>query len=230
MNFLFLIPARGGSKGIPRKNIKLLNNRPLILYSIDIARFFADDKNICVSTDDDEIINIVKAYGLSVPFLRPAELATDYASGNDVIMHALNYYENNGLFFDAIVELQPTSPLRQVSDVKNAIDLFDKSLDMVVSVKETASNPYYVLFEENNEGYLEQSKKGDFVRRQDCPKVYELNGAVYVINTESIKKTKINNFRKIKKSVMSELNSIDLDTVFDWQIAEFLISKSKNIV
>lgn len=190
MNFLFLIPARGGSKGIPRKNIKLLNNRPLILYSIDIARFFADDKNICVSTDDDEIINIVKAYGLSVPFLRPAELATDYASGNDVIMHALNYYENNGLFFDAIVELQPTSPLRQVSDVKNAIDLFDKSLDMVVSVKETASNPYYVLFEENNEGYLEQSKKGDFVRRQDCPKVYELNGAVYVINTESIKKRK----------------------------------------
>jgi CMP-N,N'-diacetyllegionaminic acid synthase len=225
MNFLFFIPARGGSKGIPRKNIKLLNNKPLILYSIEVARAFADDCNICVSSDDDEIINIVEMCGLKVPFKRPKELATDHASGNDVIIHALNYYENIGVIFDAIVELQPTSPLRQIQDVKNAIDIFDKTIDMVVSVKETSANPYYVLFEENSKGYLEKSKNGDFVRRQDCPIVYELNGAVYVINTESLKRSKIKDFKKVKKSVMSDLNSVDLDKPSDWEYAEYLISK-----
>jgi len=227
MNFLFLIPARGGSKGIPRKNIKLLDNKPLVFYSIDIARSLANDKNICVSSDDDEIINLVEDYGLKVPFKRPDELATDYASGNDVIMHAIRYYEEKGVIYDAVVELQPTSPLRQIQDVKNAIDLFDESLDMIVSVKETDSNPYYVLFEENPDGFLEKSKKGDFIRRQDCPKVYELNGAVYVFNVKSLKKMEIKNFKKIKKSVMDEVSSVDLDTPTDWEYAEYLISKSK---
>lgn len=226
MKYLFLIPARGGSKGIPRKNIKLLGNKPLIYYAIDIARNFVSDNNICVSSDDEEIINLVEQYGLKVPFKRPYELATDTASGNDVINHAISYYNREGVNFDVVVELQPTSPFRKTSDVKNALDLFDNTLDMVVSVKETASNPYYVLFEENSKGFLEKSKKGNFTRRQDCPKVYELNGAVYVMNVKSLEKMEIKDFTKIVKSVMDEENSIDLDSPSDWEYAEYLFSKS----
>ena len=93
MTPLIIIPARGGSKGIPHKNIKLLNGKPLICYSIDIARQYTTDENICVTTDDNEIISVVEQYGLKVPFVRPAELATDTASSNDVLVHALNFYE-----------------------------------------------------------------------------------------------------------------------------------------
>ena len=109
--FLYVIPARGGSKGIPHKNIKLLHGKPLIYYSIDIARSLTNDEHICVSTDDEEIIKVVSDYGLKVPFVRPRELANDTASTNDVLIHALKYYESIGKNYTAIVLLQPTSIL-----------------------------------------------------------------------------------------------------------------------
>jgi len=118
MNILYLIPARGGSKGIPHKNIKSLAGKPLIYYSIDVARELTTDDNICVSTDDNEIIKVVENYGLKVPFKRPDELATDNATTNDVILHAINFYESIGKQYDIIVLLQPTSPLRKSQHVK----------------------------------------------------------------------------------------------------------------
>lgn len=137
MKLLYLIPARGGSKGIPHKNIKQLSGKPLIAYSIDVARQLTDDCNICISTDDDEIIQVVTSYGLTVPFKRPDFLATDLAGTYEVILHAIGFYENLGISYDAVVLLQPTSPLRTAQQVMEAIGLYDKSVDAVVSVCES---------------------------------------------------------------------------------------------
>jgi CMP-N,N'-diacetyllegionaminic acid synthase len=228
LDTLFIIPARGGSKGIVGKNIKLLADKPLICHTIDIARQLATDDNICVSTDDEEIIKAVVNYGLNVPFKRPDFLATDTATTNDVLLHALSFYEEQGRQFEKLVLLQPTSPFRKAIHVQEALALFQPTLDMVVSVKETEANPYYVLFEENSIGYLEPSKKlaNEFLRRQDAPKVYEYNGAVYVINIAGFQKTKkLSSFSSIKKYEMDALHSLDLDTPLDWAYAEFLLEK-----
>jgi N-acylneuraminate cytidylyltransferase len=228
MNTLFIIPARGGSKGLPGKNIKPLNDVPLIFYSIDVARKFTNDSNICISTDDTKIKNLVeKGRNLKVPFIRPSELATDSAGTYEVLINALDFYEMQmKKNYDAIVLLQPTSPFRTKKDVENALHLFNPSQhDMVVSVVETKANPYFTLFVENDSGFLEQSKKSNYTRRQDCPKVYEYNGAVYVINVNSLKKMKINEFVRIQKSLMDKENSLDIDTPFDWEIAEYFAKK-----
>lgn len=225
MNILVIIPARGGSKGIPGKNIKLLGGKPLIYYAIDVARAIVDDTHICVSTDDDQVIRVVEQYGLSVPFIRPTELATDTAGSYGVLLHALSFYESKGEHFDAVVLLQVTSPFRTVNHVREALNLYNKDLDMVVSVKETDSNPYYLCFEEDTEGMLHISKgDGHYTRRQDCPPVYEYNGAIYIINPERMKAMPLNKFKKRVKYVMDREHSVDLDTMMDWMIAEYMIT------
>lgn len=230
MKSLVIIPARGGSKGIPGKNIKLLSNVPLIKYTLDAARAVFDDEDICVSTDSIEIKDIVERDGLKVPFLRPKALATDSATTYDVLLHAVNYYKNKGRFYDSIILLQPTSPFRNHNHLRSAIRIFEKEedMDMLVSVKLTNSNPYYVLFEENDKGFLEKSKKGDYSRRQDCPDVWEYNGAIYIINLDALMRGNFSTFKKIKKFVMDEISSLDIDTKVDWQIAEFIASKVLN--
>jgi CMP-N,N'-diacetyllegionaminic acid synthase len=228
MNTIFLIPARGGSKGVPGKNIKPLCRIPLVYFSIDMAREFAKDDDICLSTDDNNIIQMVrKDKKLNIPFVRPPELATDNAGTYEVLIHGIDFFENkNKIKYDVLVLLQPTSPFRTKNDVKNALALFEKANhDMVVSVVESKANPYFTLFEENEKGFLQQSKKSNFTRRQDCPKVYEYNGAIYIINIDSLKKMKINEFTRIKKSLMDKENSLDIDTPFDWEIAEYFMKK-----
>lgn len=226
MKPLVIIPARGGSKGIPHKNIKPLVGKPLIYYSIDTARQIVPDEDICVSTDDQDIIQCVEDYGLKVPFVRPAELATDTAGTYEVLLHALNYYEQQGKTYDVVVLLQNTSPFRTAEQVQEAIQLYHSEIDMVVSVKECSANPYYCVFEENEYGYLNICKgDGSITRRQDAPKVYEYNGAIYVINPRSLKQMPLNKFTKRIKYVMDEKSSIDLDTMNDWHMAELLIRK-----
>lgn len=227
MKTLFIITARGGSKGIPKKNIKILNGKPLIDYSIKIARNFCADNDICVSTDDDDIINTLSSFSnYTVPFVRPKELATDTATSYDVLIHALNFYQKKNIFYNTIVLLQPTSPFRTIKNVQQALDEYTlNKVDMVVSVKESSANPYYNLFEENDKGLLQKSKPSIFTRRQDCPKVYEYNGAVYVINVESLLQKNVSEFTQIKKIVMSDDESLDIDTPFDWKIAELLIGQ-----
>lgn len=227
MNTLFIIPARGGSKGIKGKNIKSLGGKPLIHYSIDIARTFTSDENICLTSDSDEIISCAKALGLSVPFIRPAELSNDTAGSYEVLLHALEFYESKGKNYQWVCLLQPTSPFRKPAHIKEAISLLNDSLDMVVSVCESSLNPYFNLFEEDKDGFLRRSKESNCVRRQDCPPVYEYNGSIYIINTNSLKKySSFREFQKIKKYVMEDLYSVDLDTPMDWAYAEFLIEKS----
>ena len=228
MSTLFIIPARGGSKGIPKKNIKLLSGKPLIAYAIDLAKMFTDCENICVSTDDVEIVKISKDLGVNPPFLRSQHLASDTAGMNDVILDAIQFYETQGIFYDKAVVLQPTSPLRTFENVKQALDMFTEDLELVVSVKETSSNPYYVLFEENSDGFLEKSKPGVFLTRQECPIVYEYNGAVYVYSVSALKRKPISAFSRIKKILMNDIQSIDIDTPIDWEFAEFLLSKKQH--
>ena len=226
-NTLFLITARGGSKGIPGKNIKLLAGKPLIYYSIDIARHFVADEQICLSTDSTEIIQNAEEYGLKVPFVRPSELATDEATSYDVEMHAINYYENKDYQFDTLVLLQPTSPFRTIEQVREALEIYTNECDMVVSVEESNSNPYYNLCEEDENGFLRQSKSGNYSRRQDCPIVYKYNGAIFVININSLKKMSPDKFSKVKKIMMDDFTSIDLDNEIDWMWAEFVLEKGK---
>jgi len=225
MKFLYLIPARGGSKGIPRKNIKPLGNKPLIAYSIETACQVASAEDICVSTDDREIISIAEKMGLKVPFVRPSHLAQDNTPTREVILHAIEYYAQQGKEYDTVVLLQPTSPFRHKTHIQQAIALFHPDMDMVVSVKETKANPYYILYEEDENGFLKKSKNGQFSRRQDCPKVYEFNGSIYVINVQSLKQYPLHEFRRIKKYVMEKEYSVDLDDEMDWAFAEFLIEK-----
>jgi CMP-N,N'-diacetyllegionaminic acid synthase len=226
MKTLYLIPARGGSKGIHGKNIKLFAGKPLINYSIELARQFTSDDNICLSTDNNEIKAVAEGIGLVVPFSRPSELSTDEATTNDVILHAIDYYASKGLLYNAVVLLQPTSPFRQAFHLKEALALYSEDVDLVMSVKLTDANPYFILFEENEEGFLEKSKTGNFSRRQDCPAVWQANGAIYIYNVKSLRKNKQLN-RRILKYVMEGTYSVDLDTEFDWQFAEFLNLKLK---
>lgn len=223
MKPLVIIPARGGSKGVPRKNVKLLNGRPLIQYTIDAARAVFSDDYICVSTEDREIISIVESLGLHVPFIRPAELATDQCGTTEVVLHALQFYDNTGYCPDTVVLLQATSPFRGAQEIQEALSLFDQDCDMVISVKETKANPYYVLMEEDSEGWLQRSKLGACTRRQDCPKVYEVNGAIYIIKRESLETSPMSSFNKVRKYLMSDSSSLDIDTSTDWIIAETMI-------
>ncbi|WP_445718778.1 acylneuraminate cytidylyltransferase family protein [Flavobacterium sp.] len=223
MKPLIIIPARGGSKGVPRKNIKLLNGIPLIHYTIKAAQQIFDDSLICVSTEDEEIKQIAEQTNIIVPFLRPQELALDTSGSYEVLLHAIEHYANNGYEADILILLQPTSPFRTSSQIEEALQLYTNEIDMVVSVKETKSNPYYILFEEDDNGFLRRSKEANFTRRQDCPKVWEYNGAIYIINIKTLKEKTINQFTKVCKFEMDEVTSHDIDTPLDWKIAEIIL-------
>lgn len=229
MKKLFLIPARGGSKGLPRKNILPLAGRPMIHYTLDAAKGAMEEGDeLCVSSDDAEIIQVVESYGVKVPFVRPAELASDTASSQQVIEHALNWYALRNQSFDVVALLQVTSPLRTAQHVKEALALWSPDIDMVVSVKETDSNPYYVLFEEDEDGFLQKSKEGKFTRRQDCPKVYENNGAVYIYNPNHFLSQGLDRMKQKRKYLMQKVDSIDIDDSLDFQLAELIIQNKLN--
>ena len=226
MRILYLIPARKDSKGLPGKNTKLLGDKPLIEYSIDFAlNNLKNNDVLCISTNDEAVIAIAESKGITIPFIRPEELANDNASSHDVIIHAINQYEKLNQTFDTVLLLQPTSPFRIQDDFTNLIKEYSVDTDMVVSVKLAKENPYFTLFEQNDEGFLNKSKLGHFERRQDCPEVYAFNGSMYLINIESIKKSRIADLKNIKKIIMPEERSVDIDTLADWTLAEFYLKK-----
>lgn len=231
MNFdlqdtLYIIPARGGSKGIPRKNIKLLNGRPLLFYTIDYARNFVDDRFICMSSDDDEIIRMTNDYGLSVPFKRPGELAKDNSGSKELVHHALEFYAKLGTEFDKVVLLQPTSPLRKIETLTRALEVYNPSLELVVSVQKLEHHPYYGVYEESEEGYLSKFVESNINRRQDLPQYFVVNGAFYIFNVDALSGNRwVSDFSKIVKIEMPKSESIDLDNEDDWEYCEFLIRK-----
>lgn len=227
---LYIIPARGGSKGIPRKNIRLLAGRPLIHYSIEVARQLADDRHIIMSTDDEEIAETARETGLPVPYMRPPHLATDTAGSREVVLDAMDAADRMGIEYERVVLLQPTSPLRTADDVRRCLELYRNDIDMVVTVTEASCNPYYNCFETDAAtGFLHISKgDGRYTRRQDVPQAWEYNGAVYVINPRSIREMPLGAFPRRIPSEMPRSHSIDLDTMLDWEIAETIMRHNSN--
>ena len=220
---LFIIPARKGSKGLPGKNTKMLGEKPLIQYSLDFARQFTSDENICITTNDVDVLNIVNKMGYKEKFIRNEVLCNDTATSADVIKNAIQFYNKS---YKTVILLQPTSPFRNFKDFESGLEKI-KNCDLVVGVKEAKSNPYFNLFEENEKGSLKISKgNGEFTRRQDIPKVFEINGSMYIFKYQiACSYTNFNEINSINFIEMDEKHSIDIDTILDWQKAEFYLNK-----
>lgn len=225
---LYLIPARGGSKGIPGKNIKPLGGKPLLAYSIETARELTDDTHICLSTDSEEIKGVAEGMGLEVPFMRPDYLATDGCGTHDVILHALDFYKERGRNYERVVLLQPTSPFRKADDVRGALEMWTHDAELVVSVCEAATNPYLNCYELDDKGFLHISKgDGTLPCRQAAPKAYEFNGAVYVISVAALREHPMGKMERRIPYLMPRERSVDLDTPLDWLVAEMLMDQYK---
>ena len=220
---LAVIPARGGSKRLPRKNIKQLGDKPLIAWSINAALESRYIDRVIVSTDCHEISNTAKKFGADVPFLRPSELSGDTAGSNSVIFHAL---EAVGEYFDYIVLLQPTSPLRKTDDIDKLLESFDETIEGVVSVCLCEHSPLWAntLPSNNTMGeFFHDSVLGK--RSQDLPDYYRLNGSIYAFKVDSFMKNKgIFYSNTVKAYPMPIERSVDIDTIVDFHIAEVMLS------
>ncbi len=223
---LAIIPARSGSKGLRHKNIKLLNDKPLIAYTIEAAIESDIFTDIVVSTDSEEYASISKRYGASIPFLRPDELASDIASSADMIVYTIQRLKELGKVYNYFVLLQPTSPLRKASDIKNAADLLiENKLDSVVSVCEAehSLSIYNTLGDSLSlEGFI---NKNSATRRQDDKKYYRINGSIYISNVKKYLSERDFYGKKSKAYIMSRESSIDIDTELDFKIAEYIMTQ-----
>ncbi len=213
---LALITARGGSKGLPRKNILQVNGKPLIAWTIEAALKSRFIDHVVLSSDDNEIITTAKAWGCSAPFLRPDLLATDTATSIDVVMHALDHVSG----FDYLILLQPTSPLRTSLDIDMAFNhLISNNAPSCVSICEVEQSPYWMYFvKEDNRIDSVLTQSAGIFRRQDLPKVYKLNGAIYIAKIDWLQKTRSFITKDTVGFIMSKQNSLDIDTAEDFEI------------
>jgi len=220
-----LIPARGGSKGLPGKNIKPLMGKPLISWTIEQALRSKYIDQVVVTTDKIKIARIAKRYGADVPFIRPKELATSSARGIDVLLHAVKYFENEGHNFDLVLWLQPTSPLRKNVDVERAIKmLFRNNAKAVVSVTRSEHHPWLNVRLTSDKRCMPLYKNvGKNKNRQELPVYYRINGAIYLSYIDSIKKTKSFVGKDTCAYIMPSERSVDIDTALDFEFAEFLL-------
>lgn len=224
---LAIIPARGGSKGIKDKNIYPLCGKPLIAYSIDAAKQSKYIDEILVSTDSEKIANVAKEYGASVPFLRPAELASDTSKSIDAIIHAIDTLKTKGSIFDILILLQPTSPLRSVVDIDGALEEFSKkSYKSLVSISEVNDNPILIRTINENGNLQKLLNTDSTIRRQDMKKYYRVNGSIYI---NLIKEVDINtSFNdNIIPFVVPQERAIDIDEMKDLAAAEYYITKGE---
>ncbi|CAA0271694.1 MULTISPECIES: cytidylyltransferase domain-containing protein [Acinetobacter calcoaceticus/baumannii complex] len=220
-----LIPARGGSKRLPRKNVKLLVNKPLIAWSIEVAKASKYIDRVVVSTDDEEIKQVSEQYGAEVPFLRPEHLSNDHASSFDVIKHAISFLQLNQPN-ELIVLLQPTSPLRLVSELDTALEFFiAKKAQGVVSISETEHSPMW------SNTLPENGCMSDFIRpevqgkrSQDLPKFFRLNGSIYIYETlRLLEQSKIFFNENVYGFETSLKTAVDIDTDLDFLVAEIML-------
>jgi N-acylneuraminate cytidylyltransferase len=222
------ICARGGSKGLPGKNLRPLAGKPLIVHTIEHALASGAIDGVFVSTDDAQIAEVARRAGAQVPYLRPAQLATDEAPKLPAIDHLVAHLERGGMKVDTVVDLQPTSPLRKPSDIEAALALLDDA-DLVVSVTEPSHNPYYTLAEADAQGLLQLSKPAQFARRQDAPAVWGLNGSIYVWRRAALPQAIAEGFWSVraKPYVMPRRRSVDIDDLEDFELAQWLLQRSE---
>lgn len=228
MYVLGIIPARGGSKSIPKKNIRLLAGKPLIAYTIEVAKECKMLDRTIVSTDSVEIAEVAKKYGGYVPFIRPNDLSLDDTPMVPVLQHAVSFIENkNNIHVDVIVLLDPTSPFRRVEDIEACIQKLEhENADSVVAVCEVEHNPYFVMMELNDDRLVPLIKSDKVItRRQDAPDVYRLNAAIYAVKRDVLmNKNKI--FTDDTMAViMPQKLSAHIDHEIDFEFVEFLIEK-----
>lgn len=226
------ICCRGGSKGIPGKNIKELKGKPLIDYTIQTAKGSELLGDLIISTDSVDIANIARQAGVSVPFMRPDELASDSANKWDVFRHALEFYEKDkGLRVDYLVDMDVTVPLKLSQDIDSAIRtaLENEDVDVVITGYEPERNPYFNMMEVRDNGFaqLVKQSKNPIVRRQDAPEVFSLTPAAYVIRKEALYNYDHWSNARCKISSMPRLRAIDIDTPFDFRLVEFLMENKK---
>lgn len=220
-----VIPARGGSKGIPHKNITDLAGKPLIAYTIEAALKAKTLRRVIVSTDDAEIAEIAKSYGAEVPFLRPAELARDDTPSPTVVQHTVRYVEEDeGHRLDAVVLLQPTSPLRNERHIDEAVEkLFESGADSVITVCKVRHHPYWCFVVKGDRLYPFSKKGITISRHQDLPQVYAANGAVYVVKRDVLFKQSSLFGKDTRAVVMSLKDSMDIDDYTDLFVAEMVL-------
>jgi CMP-N,N'-diacetyllegionaminic acid synthase len=222
MRILALITARGGSKRLPGKNIRSLGGKPLVVWSIDAVREIPEICDILVSTDAPEIATVCSEAGAYVPWLRPAELASDTAGSVDVALHALNWYETEKGKVDGLILLQPTSPFRSKETVRRGIELFrNNNRQSVIGVSATHAHPMWTLRMEGDYlvPYLEEHGFG--MRSQDLPPAYVWNGVLFLISPEELRERR--NFVGLKSTpliIESSQEAMDIDTEWDWKVAE----------
>ena len=224
-----IIPARKGSKGVPGKNAKILGKHPLVAHTILAAKEVIPPKRIFVSTDCHRIKRIAKEYGAEPAELRPDDISQDDTPMHSVILHALDFFEKHASLQpeDIVVLLQPTSPFRSGSHIAEAIKLFNDQCEAVFAVSESHGNPYFNLLEENDFGWLEKSKQSDAQRRQEAPQVFQINGAIYVSAAKTLHSSPLNEMNRVVKFVMSQEDSIDIDTPLDWTVAQIICERSR---
>lgn len=224
MRNLAVILARSGSKGLKDKNIKELNGKPLMAYTIEAAVASGKYDTVHVSTDSERYAQIARDYGADVPFLRSADLAGDCASSWDALRAVVKEYENRGKTFDTVTLLQPTSPLRNADDIRGAFELFEeKQADSVVSVCEVDHSPLLCNVLDDSlsmDGFLDMSKVG---RRQELSTYYRINGAIYIQKTQLLMEGASVYGEKSYAYIMDKRKSIDIDDSYDFLIAERLM-------
>ena len=231
MKILALIPARGGSKRLPGKNLLQLGGKPLIAWSIDSVLGLSGIVDVLVSTDDPEIAKKAIALGAHVPWLRPVEISTDTASTVDVALHALDWYESKFGTIDGLMLLQPTSPLRSRQTIINGIELFSKNNgNAVVGVTPAATHPMWTFRLEGNALHPWFLEDAFTIRSQDLPAAYAVTGFFYLITPRELRKK--NSFfpeNAVPLIVNSQYESIDIDTKEDYLLAKALLSIKANI-
>lgn len=227
MRILALITARGGSKRLPGKNIRLLGGKPLIIWSIDVAKDISEVCDILVSTDDAEIASVCKRAGALLPWLRPTELATDIASSVDVVLHALDWYETQKGLVDGLLLLQPTSPFRTKKTVHKGIKLFmQNGRKSVLGVSPMHTHPMWTLKIDGNYVVPFFKDHGLDTRSQDLPTAYVVNGSFYLISPDELRANRsFIGLKTIPLIIESSQEALDIDTEWDWAVAEACIAR-----
>jgi CMP-N-acetylneuraminic acid synthetase len=228
MKAVAFIFARGGSKGLPGKNIRLLGGKPLIAWSIEHALSVKRIERVIVSTDSDEIAAVARQYGAEVPFMRPAELAGDNSPEWLAWRHALNYLvETTGKMPEVMVSVPATAPLRFSIDIENCLDEYEKaSADMVITVTDAHRNPFFNMVKTNLDGSvgLVNPPQAGISRRQDAPVVYDMATVCYVANPMFVMTHNATFEGRVRAVHVPVERAIDIDTLFDFQIAESLLN------
>jgi N-acylneuraminate cytidylyltransferase/CMP-N,N'-diacetyllegionaminic acid synthase len=227
---LAIIPARGGSVGIPKKNIKLLSGKPLIYWTLNEVKKSNFIDRIIVSTDNQAIANIASQCGAEVPFLRPKALSTSKAKMIDVVLHVLKWLNSRGDLYDLVILLQPTSPLRSSFDLDESVKLFfsRKSIKSVISVCQIDHPVQWMgRLSKNNNMKDFVGRKGVKLNRQDLPVFYRINGAIYLVDIDYLLKNKSFLSRQSYAYVMPRERSVDIDDYFDFEFADFLKMRKK---